>query len=140
MTLRRLLSMGLIGSLLILLGCAAPRLEDAEKQKWEEATRAAAATVLPEDTLEVGYWVDGGLSEMRYMHVKATVEADSTEELIRLADLVEAAVAPAVVGLPVKSAGLQIDLAGDASPRPHIMRTVLLDDLATRYGLPRGNP
>jgi len=134
---RKVIAMGLIASALSLLGCA-PQLDD--PGTWEDAVRSAASAALPADDLSVRWKVSGGLGEARNMVVEASADGTTTADLERVADEVEEAVAPAVVGLPVKDARLRIILTGEPTDgvTPTVARSVSLDDLAARYGLPRG--
>ncbi|NHB85165.1 hypothetical protein G7085_12500 [Tessaracoccus sp. HDW20] len=96
--------------------------------------------MLPADDLSVRWKVSGGLGEARNMVVEATAPGTTTADLEAVADRVEEAVAPEVVGLPVKDARLRIILTGEPvdGVAPNIARSVSLDDLAQRYGLTRG--
>lgn len=137
---RILATMGVLASLLALIGCAPQALQG--KETWESGVASAAATVPGVESVEASYDVTGGMSEMRTMVVTADVEATSTGELTPLVDAIEKAVAPAVVGLPVKGAALRIKVTGQRSAEgagnPTEARSILLDDLATKYDLPRG--
>lgn len=136
---RILACMGALLSLLMLIGCAPRPLED--QAAWEESVTAAAATVPGLVSVTASYEVTGGLSEMREMVVTATVEATSTTELPAVADAIEKAVAPAVVNLPVRDAALHLYVSGQAATgsvgRPTLRRSILLDELAAKYGLER---
>lgn len=137
---RILATMGVLTGLLALIGCAPEALED--RQTWEDGVASAAATVPGVDAVEASYDVTGGMSERRTMLVTANVEATSTPGLTPLVDAIEEAVAPAVVGLPVKGATLRIKVTGlpsaEGAGKPTEARSILLDDLATKYDLPRG--
>lgn len=131
--------MGLFAGLAGLFGCAPEPLPD--QAQWEASVLAAAVSVPALHGAGAAFEVTGGLSEMRTMVVSGDVEATSTTQLRPVAEAVERAVAPAVVGLPVKGAALRIVLRGSAvagSPTPTSSTTIRLDDLAKKHDLTRG--
>ncbi len=121
---------------LALVGCT-PAVD---ASPWENATATAAATVVPADHLQVSYRVRGGLSEMKHVTLTAVTGDTTVAELAANYERLQAAVAPAVVTLPVPDATLSVGLTGTAvsdEPAPQFHKLISLDDLAANNDLTR---
>lgn len=87
-------------------------------------------------SLRVFYMVNGGLGENRWMRVRAEAPCTGPDALDQLADRIEKAVAPALVGFPIRHACLALTVTcARPDPQREIFRVIPLDELAAKFGL-----